>query len=144
MVFVWLWSVNCLFTLDVGQYMLVFLLDLSGNCLFSLDLGQFILVFVNLSVNSYFCPLYRIFCPFFRSPNFYLILFLNLFLGVEKNLFFVTNLKFSIPISLQPHGVNNWFFKLRLFDLTEFIVWNIYDMGLHRYRDKKIRVCGKE
>ena len=131
--------------LDVGQYILVFfLLDLSVNCLFSLDLGQLFLFLSTCQLILIFSPLYLFFCPFFRIPNFYLILFLNLFLGVEKNLFFVTNLKFSIPISLQPHGVNNWFFKLRLFDLTEFIVWNIYDMGLHRYRDKKIRVCGKE
>ena len=26
---------------------------------------------------------------------------------------------------LEPDVVNLWYFKLRLFDLTEFIVWNI-------------------
>ena len=26
---------------------------------------------------------------------------------------------------LQPDGVNLWYFKFRLFDLAEFIVWNI-------------------
>ena len=35
---------------------------------------------------------------------------------------FATNLNFPIPISWQPDGVNLWFFKFRLFDLT---VWNI-------------------
>ena len=35
-----------------------------------------------------------------------------------------SNLNFLIPIYLQPDGVNLWCFKLRLFDLTEFIVWN--------------------
>ena len=34
-------------------------------------------------------------------------------------------LKFLIPISIQPNGVNLWYFKLRLFDLTDFIVWNV-------------------
>ena len=37
----------------------------------------------------------------------------------------VTNLNFLIPISLHHDGVNLWYFKLRPFDLTEFIVWNI-------------------
>ena len=32
-----------------------------------------------------------------------------------------------IPISLQPDGVNPSYLKLYAFDLTEFIVWNIYD-----------------
>ena len=38
---------------------------------------------------------------------------------------FVTNLNCLIPISLQSDDVNLWYFKLRLFGLTEFIVWNI-------------------
>ena len=32
--------------------------------------------------------------------------------------------KLLIPISLQPDSVKLWYFKLRLLDLTEFIVWN--------------------
>jgi len=28
-------------------------------------------------------------------------------------------------LSLQPNGVNLWYFKLRLFDRTNFVVWNI-------------------
>jgi len=32
-----------------------------------------------------------------------------------------------ISISMQSDGVNLWFFKLRLFILTEFIVWNIVE-----------------
>ena len=31
---------------------------------------------------------------------------------------------FQIAISLQPDGVNLWYFKLRLFDQKWFIVWN--------------------
>ena len=49
--------------------------------------------------------------------------------------------KFIISISLQPDGANLWYFKLRLFDLAEFIVWKI--KGLQRYRNWKIRICGK-
>ena len=45
------------------------------------------------------------------------------------NWVFATNSNLLIPISLQPDVVNLWYFKLRLFDLTEFIVWNI--KGLH-------------
>jgi len=26
---------------------------------------------------------------------------------------------------LQPEGVNLWYFKLSLFDSTEYIIWNI-------------------
>ena len=37
--------------------------------------------------------------------------------------------------------VNLWYFKLRLFDLTEKIVWNIYDFGLQRF--KNIRAVSK-
>ena len=32
---------------------------------------------------------------------------------------------FLIPISFQPDDVNFRYFKLKLFDLTAFIVWNI-------------------
>ncbi len=38
---------------------------------------------------------------------------------------FCHKLKFSYSISLQPYGVHLWYFKLRLFGLTEFIVWNV-------------------
>ena len=52
---------------------------------------------------------------------------------------------FSNPyISLQLDVVNLWYFKLRLFDLTKLMIWNI--KGL-RHRVAKIkrlqRVCGK-
>ena len=39
--------------------------------------------------------------------------------------------------------MNNSFFKLT-YDLTVFIFKVLYDIGLHKYRDAKIRVCGKE
>ena len=35
---------------------------------------------------------------------------------VKWNWVFATNSSFLIPISLQPYGVNLWYFKLRLFD----------------------------
>ena len=41
---------------------------------------------------------------------------------------------FLILISLQPDGVNLWYFKLRLLDLTEIIVWNVY--GLRHWVEK--------
>ena len=46
--------------------------------------------------------------------------------AVLKKLSLCTNSDFVIPIFFLPDGVNLWYFKLRLFDLTEFIVWNIY------------------
>ena len=42
-------------------------------------------------------------------------------LDLVKELIFSTNSNFP----LQPDGVNLWYFKLRLFDVTEFSVWNI-------------------
>ena len=43
-----------------------------------------------------------------------------------KELSFCHKLEFLIPTSLQPDGVNLWYFKLVWLDLTEIIVWNIY------------------
>ena len=43
----------------------------------------------------------------------------------KRNWVFVTNSKFQISISLKPIDVNFWYFKLRLFDMTEFIIGNI-------------------
>ena len=44
-----------------------------------------------------------------------------MFIKIIKGLVFATTLNFLIPIYLQPDGVNFWYFKLRLFDLTKFI-----------------------
>ena len=52
----------------------------------------------------------------------------------ERNWVFVTNSNCLIPISLQSDYVNLWYFKLRLFGLTEFIVWNIKDLRHGRKR----------
>ena len=57
------------------------------------------------------------------------------------------SLIFLIPKSLQPDVVNLWYFKLILFDLIEFIVWNI--LGLWHWvsqkkENKKTRICGKD
>ncbi len=43
----------------------------------------------------------------------------------QRNWVFATKSNILKPISLQPDGVNLWHFKLRLFDITEVIVWNI-------------------
>ena len=48
-------------------------------------------------------------------------------------------LKLLVYIFLDPDDVNLWHFKFGLLDITEFIVWN---MGLQRNWDWKIRVCG--
>ena len=45
------------------------------------------------------------------------------------NWVFVTNLNCLIPISLQSDDVIPWYLKLKLFGLTEFIVWNIKGLG---------------
>ena len=47
--------------------------------------------------------------------------------------------QFSIPISLKQDGVNLWYFKLWLFDPSEFIVWNIYGSTTLGCRDKGIK-----
>ena len=44
---------------------------------------------------------------------------------LNKGTVFDTNSNFQIPLSLQPGGVNLRYFKLALFDPTEFIVCNI-------------------
>ena len=33
-----------------------------------------------------------------------------------------------VPLSLQPVGMHLWYFKFRIFDLTEVKVWNIEDL----------------
>ena len=43
----------------------------------------------------------------------------------QRNWVFATNSNCLILISWKPNGGNPWYFKVRLFDLTEFIVWNI-------------------
>ena len=44
---------------------------------------------------------------------------------IQRNWVFATNSNFLIPKSVQPNSVNLRYFKLRFFDPTEFIVWNI-------------------
>ena len=57
--------------------------------------------------------------------------------SAKRNWAFVTNSDFLIPIFFPPDGVNLWYFNLRFFHLTEFVVWNI--LGLRhwvaRFRD---------
>ena len=57
-------------------------------------------------------------------------LFLNAYVwsfkfAFQMNWVLVTNSNFVIHISLQPDGVNLWYFKLRLLDQKELTVWNI-------------------
>ena len=47
---------------------------------------------------------------------------------IAKKFSVYTNSNFLFPISLQPDSVNLWYYKLRLFDLTECIVWNNWDL----------------
>jgi len=42
-----------------------------------------------------------------------------------KKLILCHKLKFLIPVSLQLDGVNLWYFKLIIFNLSVFTVWNI-------------------
>ena len=44
-------------------------------------------------------------------------------------------------ISWQPDGVNLKYFKLKLFDQSGFLFWNI--KGLLHWEEKKEKVCGK-
>ena len=56
----------------------------------------------------------------------------------QRNGVFATNSNFLIPISLQPNGVHRWYFKLRLFDVTKFIVWNIKGLRHQELSYKKV------
>ena len=60
---------------------------------------------------------------------------------IQRNWVFATTSNFVIPISYQPDGVYLRYFKLRLFESTEFIIEisKVYDIGLQRNR-----VCGKD
>ena len=57
---------------------------------------------------------------------------------LKRNWVFVTNSDFLIPIFFPHDGVNLWYFKLRFFHLTEFIVWNI--SGLRHWVAKILRL----
>ena len=65
-------------------------------------------------------PLFSIFLQNIRIYLFMNTIFKDV-LDLVKELIFSTNSNFP----LQPDGVNLWYFKLRLFDVTEFSVWNI-------------------
>ena len=66
--------------------------------------------------------------------------FLKLMIKSEEKNFLYIILKFTlkemsscflIPISLQPGGVNFWYFKLKLINITQFKAI-VYDIGLQR------------
>ena len=44
---------------------------------------------------------------------------------LKRNWLFATTSNFLVSTSLQPVGINLWYFKLKLFDFSEFIIWNI-------------------
>ena len=52
-----------------------------------------------------------------------------------RNGVFATKLNFMITLSLQLYDVILWYFKVKLFDLTECIIVWIYDIVLQRYWD---------
>ena len=45
--------------------------------------------------------------------------------NLQRNWVYAKNSNFVSLYLCKPDGVNPWYFKLRLFDLTEFIVWKI-------------------
>ena len=70
---------------------------------------------------------------------------LSLFYIFYEEIEFLHNkLKFSNPYSLQPGGVNFYYYKLRLFDLVELKIkiCKVYDT-VAKNRESKTRVCGK-
>ena len=59
------------------------------------------------------------------SVFFLLIKEISLSSWITKGLSPCHKLKILIPTTLQPDGVNLWYFILKFFNLTEYIVWNI-------------------
>ena len=114
----------------------------------SRQFGQkLIVIFTSLEVSQYHDPWFPLFLVSIYKKEFanlidfcmiesqfkYLLLF-----SPKRNWVFATNSKFIIPISLEPNVVNLWYFKLTLFDLTEFIVWNV--KGLRYKVAKKLEL----
>jgi len=75
-------------------------------------------------------------------------------LKIKRNWVFATKSNFRIPISLQPDDENLSYVKVRLFNLTEFMVWNIkgrlrhwvaIDIGIRKLEvvAKTQFLCGK-
>ena len=56
---------------------------------------------------------------------------------------FATNSNFLVLISLPSNGLDLWYFKLRLLDQTELIVWNILRNWVAKIQGLKITVRGK-
>ena len=69
---------------------------------------------------------------YFQSSGFWSNLHIQI--CIQRNCVFVTNSDFLIPIFFPPNGAKLWYFKLRFFYLTEFIVWNI--QGLRHWITK--------
>ena len=80
----------------------------------------------NGMVNGFSCILYHFlllfFCKYFLLNNWILQKKLPF---LQRNWVFATNLIFLIPFSCQPNSLHIRYFKLRLFNLTEFIIWDI-------------------
>ena len=62
----------------------------------------------------------------------------------ESNWGFARSTNFRIPISLQPDGIQICYFILRLFDETEFIVWNIKGVRILYNKVKFKHIFGRE
>ena len=96
-----------------------FLIFTLSYCLYLL-----FLFFLNFFISFFFCFLFlfrigRILMHYFFRP------FSPFIERVQRNWVFATNLNFLIPISLQFDKVHIWYFKLILFNIKAFIVWNI-------------------
>ena len=73
------------------------------------------------------------------NMNFIVIKSFIFFIFFWKELIICHKLWFSNPYIFETQ----WCFKLMLFDLTE-VISKVYDIGIQRYWDEKIRVCCKD
>ena len=83
------------------------------KCIYTGHLGRFLPLYI-LPMLANLNPESRHFKSFSSSFGF----------SYLKELSLCHKLNFLIPLSYEPDGVHLWCFKLRLFDLPEFIVWN--------------------
>ena len=81
-----------------------------------IQLYSLLLIISTYSEVSRRCDLIWFCQQMYKSINFFFL---------QRNWVFATHSVFVKPISLQPYDVNLWYFKLTLFHLSEFIVWNI-------------------
>ena len=64
-------------------------------------------------------------------------------ISAKRNWVFATNSEFITPISLELNVANLWYFRLTLFDLIEFIAWNIKGLQHQVYKIRKFEFVAK-